>query len=349
MVHHNNNELEQSTRCRGKLRRIPRVLRKGRVVGRLAKLTFPSWAFLWPISFSLTLISSVILLTSICCKESTGTPGSAIYRGFFWEAPVPEEQTPLLQLSDLELEQIRQLLPSNLDVLSSHGWNPGIPDRTLTMASEDIRIVYGGSMGNEFGVAGSKGGHFRSARLLHYLVDLEQRKFRHGKTGISFTAPQGWDLIRYRSGRSTPPSDDPAERSQYVSIGTKETIVERVFSLRSDEKNGRINVVAIWYKEAPPSTEALQLGTLKAIKQAARAAGMKAEILAGPTPDEISGIVFSRFDVRLSRDGRQKLQRTYNADIGEYWLDIQIMAPFQRTIDEMHGILRRLSFCDEPR
>ncbi|MFW6151651.1 MAG: hypothetical protein ACOC6C_01620 [Verrucomicrobiota bacterium] len=293
------------------------------------------------VSLFLVLVGLTAIALAICgCTQPGRTPSGAIYRGFFWEAPVPEEQTTLHELSVSELEQIRELLPSNLDTLSSHGWNPGIPDRTLTMQPESIRIVYGGSMGDEFGVAGAKQGHFRSERLLDYLQDLEQRKFQHAKTGISFTAPQGWDLIRYRSGRSSLPSADSAERSQYVTRGTEETIVERVFSLRNAEQNAAINLVAIWYEETPSSKEMLQYETLRAIKQAARVVGITAEILKGPTPDEINGAPFSCFDVRLSQNGHQKLQRTYNADIGEDWLDIQIMAPSERTIDKMHNILQ---------
>ena len=95
-----------------------------------------------------------------------------IYEGFYWYKPVPPDKTPTIILQEDQLQDIGAILSNFLANLSSHGWNPGIPNRTILLEPEGIRLVYGGSMGDEFGVTGKIQGFFRSDILIKYLKKL---------------------------------------------------------------------------------------------------------------------------------------------------------------------------------
>ena len=84
-------------------------------------------------------------------------------------------QPPLAVLDEDHVHSIAILLESHKP-FSPSGFYPGIPDRTAVLPSEDIRLTYGGSMGNEFWVRtlnGDKLGFFRDDNLLVMLNDLD--------------------------------------------------------------------------------------------------------------------------------------------------------------------------------
>jgi len=78
-------------------------------------------------------------------------------------------ETMIRFLSSNEVERIQEKLLPYLENLSSHGWYPGIPDRTIVLPDGE-RIVYGGSMGDEVAV---NGGFFRSETFVHFLLTNE--------------------------------------------------------------------------------------------------------------------------------------------------------------------------------
>ena len=110
-------------------------------------------------------------------------PSGAIYAGFFWDEPLVEVSSKSRVLGDLKdgrLERVRELLQNELPGLSPHGWYPGIPDRTLLLPADGLRLVYGGSMGDEIGVRTIDGrttrGFFRSEALVSILRRAERRR-----------------------------------------------------------------------------------------------------------------------------------------------------------------------------
>jgi len=115
--------------------------------------------------------------------ENAQSLGSGlVIEGFFWELPLKEvlsSHQPLVVLEGDRLERVRLLLQKHLPNLSSHGWYPGIPDRTLLLESDGVRLVYGGSMGDEVGVRSIDGkrtvGFFRSKRFVSLLSEAEER------------------------------------------------------------------------------------------------------------------------------------------------------------------------------
>jgi hypothetical protein len=112
--------------------------------------------------------------TSNIALSNTG----AIYKGFYWAVEMPAAGSLLAELKVEDVKRIGQLLSRNLASLSPHGWYPGIPDRTLVLSVPGIKIVYGGSMGDELGVCSIEGeilGFFRSSELVN-LIDLAERR-----------------------------------------------------------------------------------------------------------------------------------------------------------------------------
>lgn len=65
-----------------------------------------------------------------------------------------------------------------MDNLSSEGWYRGIPDRTLLLHEDGLRLVYGDSMDDEIGVCSLDGwgliGFFKAQQLVDLLQALER-------------------------------------------------------------------------------------------------------------------------------------------------------------------------------
>jgi hypothetical protein len=96
----------------------------------------------------------------------------AIYKGFFWD-DIPTSEYIIKDLTPEESQEIERVLSPFWKNLSPHGWYPGIPDRTIWFYEAGIRIVYGGSMGDEVGITGSMHGFFISKDFIELLNHIE--------------------------------------------------------------------------------------------------------------------------------------------------------------------------------
>jgi len=115
-------------------------------------------------------------------SELSGGSAGVIHEGFFWKETLSQMSSThrIAVIRGEALAQVRQSIRKQLDALSPHGWYPGIPDRTLLLPDDGLRLVYGGSMGDEIGVRTLDGkttrGFFRSEKLVSILQDLEQQE-----------------------------------------------------------------------------------------------------------------------------------------------------------------------------
>ena len=111
-------------------------------------------------------------------NKTEETVEAAIYKGFFWKIPLSEvaAQKPLRRLNAKQIEGIQNLLKEEQH--KDDGYRgQGIPDRTLILPQQKIRIFYGGSMGAEIGVHGLHGDGlqsiFHSEKFLRHLNQIE--------------------------------------------------------------------------------------------------------------------------------------------------------------------------------
>ncbi len=104
----------------------------------------------------------------------------AIYSGFFWEEPLPFvlSHRPIVILRDQQYQEVQHIVHANLTRLSANGWYAGIPDRTLVLPVDSLRLVYGGSMGDEVGFRSIDGtttlGFVLSLQLVSLLKGVER-------------------------------------------------------------------------------------------------------------------------------------------------------------------------------
>lgn len=116
----------------------------------------------------------------VSAAGADASSSGAIHEGFFWDQPLAEmsfKSRVLAVLAEDRLDEVRRLLQQELTELSPHGWYLGIPDRTLLLPGDGLRLVYGGSMGDEIGVRTMDGkstrGFFRSEKLVSILRRAE--------------------------------------------------------------------------------------------------------------------------------------------------------------------------------
>lgn len=104
----------------------------------------------------------------------------SIYSGFFWEEPLAFvlSHRPVVILRDQQYQEVQRIVHACLTRLSANGWYPGIPDRTLVLPVDSLRLVYGGSMGDEVGFRSIDGtitlGFVLSQQLVSLLKGAER-------------------------------------------------------------------------------------------------------------------------------------------------------------------------------
>lgn len=164
-----------------------------------------------PRSAPLIVLLLALALLSPCCGQESGprppgephkhSPASAVIpepsgqltglvlSGFFWKEPLSSLTSgrPLLELREEDLQEARSLLLHHMGQLSPHGWFAGIPERTLLLPQDGVRLVYGGSMADEVGVRSLDGtqtkGFFQCGDLVTLLQGLEADMDRQGASG----------------------------------------------------------------------------------------------------------------------------------------------------------------------
>lgn len=111
-------------------------------------------------------------------NKTEETVEAAIYKGFLWKTPLSEvaAQKPLQRLNAKQIKRIQDLLAKEQH--KDDGYRgQGIPDRTLILPQQEIRITYGGSMGTEICIHGlhgdGRGSIFHSGKFLRYLNRIE--------------------------------------------------------------------------------------------------------------------------------------------------------------------------------
>jgi hypothetical protein len=125
----------------------------------------------------------VVALVVLGAGLSSAGVESGVYRGFFWRAWNPPADSLAVSISESEESNIVQSLDSHSASWSERNEYPGMADRTLVLSSRDMKLVYGGSMGDEVGVFSLTGeliGFFWSDSF----VSLLQR-FELGSAGLT--------------------------------------------------------------------------------------------------------------------------------------------------------------------